>query len=302
MVKRLFSEFRKGRTPQIPNKTALAAHGLIRYDGAKPQIAACRSRQAASGACETAPMNRLRCLVLVILPLCAVFAAAEPPELMPAPRYEYRGDHDPDGIGKFYMGREIAHVMGHQAAAWLDRPEREKEEAPAKLVELLKIKSGDTIADIGAGSGYYTFRLSPLAGPKGRIYAVDVQPEMLALIRQRMKAKGLTNIEPVRGTQTDPKLPANSIDMVLLVDVYHEFTHPWEMTEKMVAALKPGGRLVFVEFRSEDPKVPIKEVHKMSKAQVRKEMQPHPLRWVETIDALPWQHVIVFEKKGEGKR
>jgi ubiquinone/menaquinone biosynthesis C-methylase UbiE len=213
------------------------------------------------------------------------------------PHYETRAEHDPDGIGKFYMGREIAQIMGHQAAGWLERPEREKEEQPSKLIELLKLKPGDVVADIGAGSGYHTFRMAEQVGRGGKVYAVDIQPEMLALIRQKMKARNLTNIEPIQGTATDPKLPAGSTDLILLVDVYHEFEFPYEMTQAMVRGLKPGGRLIFVEFRLEDPKVPIKLVHKMLDRQVRKEMEPHSLAWVETVESLPWQHVIVFKKK-----
>ena len=213
------------------------------------------------------------------------------------PRYEYRKDHDPDGIGKFYIGREIAQVMGHLAADWLERPEREREERPTKLLEALKIKPGEVIADIGAGSGYFTFRLAERTGPKGKVLAVDIQPEMLAIIRQRMKERNVTNIELIQGTESDPKLPAAAVDLILLVDVYHEFSHPWEMTTAMVRALKPGGRLVFVEYRLEDPEVPIKLVHKMSQKQVLKEMEPHPLKWVGTLDTLPRQHIIVFRKK-----
>jgi ubiquinone/menaquinone biosynthesis C-methylase UbiE len=218
------------------------------------------------------------------------------PENKP-PRYEMRKDHDPDGIGKFYMGREIAQVMGHQAAGWLDRPEREKEEAPSKLLEALKIKAGDVVADIGAGSGYFAFRISKLVGPKGKVLAVDIQQEMLDLMKQRIKAKGLTNIELIKGTETDPKLPAKAVDFILMVDVYHEFSHPYEMTEAMIKALKPKGRMVFVEYRLEDPEVPIKLVHKMSQKQVLKEMAIHPLRWVNTSNVLPRQHIIVFQKK-----
>lgn len=215
-------------------------------------------------------------------------------------RYETRKEHDPDGIGKFYLGREIAWVMGHQAAGWLDRPEREQEEQPAKLHEVLRVKPGSAVADIGAGSGYHTFRLSESVGKAGKVHAVDVQPEMLALLRQRVKARGINNVELVKGTEKDPNLPANALDLILLVDVYHEFSFPFEMTEAMVKALKPGGRLVFVEYRLEDPTVPIKLVHKMSERQVRKEMAEHPVRWTETIAVLPWQHVIVFEKKSAG--
>jgi protein-L-isoaspartate O-methyltransferase len=217
------------------------------------------------------------------------------------PRYEYRKDHDPNGTGKFYMGREIAQVMGHEAADWLERPERDREEHPAKLMEALKLKPGDVVADIGAGSGYYTFRLAEKVGAKGKVLAVDIQPEMLAIIRKRMKDRNVSNVEPVRGTVSDPKLPENSVDLILMVDVYHEFSHPWEMTTAMVRALKPRGRIVFVEFRLEDPDVPIKLVHKMSQKQVLKEMEPHPLRWVGTVNTLPWQHIIIFEKKPDLK-
>jgi ubiquinone/menaquinone biosynthesis C-methylase UbiE len=215
------------------------------------------------------------------------------------PRYEYRTEHDPNGTGKFYLGREIAHVMSHQGANWLERPEREKEEHTSKLLPPLKIKPGDVVADIGAGSGYYTFRLAELVGAKGKVHAVDIQPEMLDLIRERARARKLPQVAPVRGTETDPKLPAESVDLILMVDVYHEFSHPWEMTAALVKALKPGGRLVFVEFRLEDPKVPIKLVHKMSEKQVKKEMAAHAVRWTKTSDVLPWQHIIVFEKLAE---
>jgi ubiquinone/menaquinone biosynthesis C-methylase UbiE len=218
--------------------------------------------------------------------------AAPPPS-----RYEYRRVHDPDGIGKFYMGREIALVMGHQAADWLDRPERLKEEGSDKLLKALDIKPGMVVADIGAGSGYYTFPLANLVGNKGKVLAVDIQKEMLDIIRTRAKARRVSNIELVLGTETDPKLPDESVDLILLVDVYHEFSYPWEMTRAMVRSLKPGGKIVFVEFRLEDRNVPIKLVHKMTQKQVIKEMAPHPLAHVKTLDILPWQHIILFEKK-----
>jgi ubiquinone/menaquinone biosynthesis C-methylase UbiE len=222
---------------------------------------------------------------------------AEPPARPAAPRYETREDHDPNGIGKFYMGREIAQVMGHQGAGWLERPEREKEEQPTKLLEALQLKPGDVVADIGAGTGYHSFRMAPAVGPRGKVFAVDIQPEMLAIIRQRMKERKIDNVEPVLGAEADPKLPEGGVDMILLVDVYHEFAQPYEMTRALVKALKPGGRLVFVEFRLEDPDVPIKLVHKMTQKQVLKEMGPHPLEHVKTVGSLPWQHVIVFRKK-----
>ncbi len=153
-------------------------------------------------------------------------------------------------------------------------------------------------AAVGAGSGFITFRIAPLV-PKGKVYAVDIQPEMLDIIRKRMKEKKVENVEPILGTITDPKLPPNSVDLILMVDVYHEFDHPYEMTEAMVRSLKPGGRLVLVEYRLEDPRVPIKLVHKMSEKQVRLEMQPHPLKWVETLNILPRQHIIIFRKEGK---
>jgi protein-L-isoaspartate O-methyltransferase len=237
-------------------------------------------------------MNALCWLTMAVAGLCGW--QAEQPQ---TPRYEYRKDHDPDGTGKFYMGREIAQVMGHLAAGWLERPEREKEEQSSKLWKMLKLKEGDVVADVGAGSGYHTFRLAAMVKAKGKVYAVDIQKEMLDIIKARMKASKVTNVVPVLGTISDPKLPAGEIDMILMVDVYHEFSHPYEMTEAMVKALKPGGRLIFVEFRLEDPKVPIKLVHRMSEKQVLKEMEPHPLRYVETLGGLPWQHVIIFEKK-----
>ncbi len=240
------------------------------------------------------------CLLLVLVMISAPLQA-QPPAARPKekPRYEVRKIHDPNGIGKFYMGREIALVMGHLAAGWLERPEREQEEQPAKLIEALQLKPGQVIADIGAGSGYYSFRMAEKVGPKGKVFAVDIQREMLEIIRQRMRVRKISNVEPIQGTVTDPKLPAGTVDLILMVDVYHEFSHPFEMVENMVKALKPGGRLVFVEFRLEDPDVPIKLVHKMSEKQVLKEMEPHPLKHVETNGVLPWQHIIIFEKKME---
>jgi SAM-dependent methyltransferase len=224
-------------------------------------------------------------------------SSAETNTSAPLTRYETRAGHDPNGIGKFYLGREIAHVMGHEAADWLERPERDKEERPDLLLPVLKLRAGDTVADIGCGSGYYTRRLAKAVGTNGQVLAVDIQPEMLDLLTIKLAGEKIFNVRPVLGTNTDPKLPQASVDLILMVDVYHEFDHPFEMVEAMWRALKPGGRIVFVEFRAEDPDVPIKAVHKMSAAQVRKEMSVHPLEWVETIGALPQQHVIVFRRK-----
>jgi ubiquinone/menaquinone biosynthesis C-methylase UbiE len=239
----------------------------------------------------------LPALVLASIPALAA-AQADPVKDRKDGRYEWRARHDPNGIGKFYMGREIAHVMGHAAATWLERPEREEEENPTKLIELLKLKPGEVVADIGAGSGYYTFRMAKLVSPKGKILAVDIQKEMLDIIRGRMKQEGVSNVEPVMGEEADPKLKDESVDTILLVDVYHEFAFPYEMTQKMVKALKPGGRIVFVEFRLEDERVPIKLVHKMSERQVQKEMSEFKeMKHAGTSDKLPWQHVITFVKQ-----
>src|SRR6059058_2779122 len=178
------------------------------------------------------------CLAFQVLLPClfgslpaAIPAAEEKLKANADTRYEYRQEHDPDGIGKFYLGREIAHVMGHQAADWLERPEREREERPDLLVEALKLDPGDVVADIGAGTGYYTWRMAKAVGDRGLVYAVDIQEEMLDLLAKSMAERKVTNVKGVLGTITDPKLPAHSVDLVLLVDVYHEFDHPFEMMQ-----------------------------------------------------------------------
>ena len=211
-------------------------------------------------------------------------------------RYTYRIQHSRDGIGKFFMGREIAHVMGHLGAGWLERSSREIEERPQTLIRALKLKAGDKVADIGVGTGYFARRISRIIGPKGTVYGVDIQQEMLDLLGRNLKNAGIKNVEGVLGTISNPNLPANTIDLVLMVDVYHEFSHPYEMMQNICNALKTGGRVAFVEYRMEDPKVPIKLLHKMSQLQVLKEASPHPLEWVETISVLPRQHIIIFKK------
>jgi len=215
------------------------------------------------------------------------------------PVYTLKEGVSRDATGKVYLGREIAHVMGHQAAGWLERPEREREEQPKILMRLLDLKAGEVVADIGAGSGYHTRRMARAVGSEGKVYAVDIQPEMLEILRSKLPAEGVLNVETVLGTIEDANLPASSVDLAMMVDVYHEFSHPFEMIQSICAALKPGGRLVFVEYRAEDDSVPIKWHHKMTATQVRKEMGPQPLRWVKTVsDELPWQHFVVFEKIG----
>lgn len=209
--------------------------------------------------------------------------------------YETRRNHDPDGIGKFYLGREIAHVMGHLGAEWLERPDREETELPQQVIENMPLRKDSVVADIGAGTGYFTFRLSPRV-PEGKIYAVDIQPEMLALIEQRQQATGAKNVVAVQGTETDTKLPPQSVDVALLVDAYHEFSYPREMMESIVRSLKPGGRVVQIEYRGEDPDVPIKRLHKMTQQQAKKEMAAVGLVWKETRNFLPQQHFMIFEK------
>ncbi len=214
-------------------------------------------------------------------------------------RYEKRPDHDPNGIGKFYMGREIAHVMGFAGAEWLERSSREEEERLTLLVRSLHLKPGEIVADIGAGSGVISMRMAELLLPDGKVMAVDVQEEMLDRLQQNCEAVGVQNVESVLGTQETTGLKDASVDMALMVDVYHEFEFPYEMLKDISRAMKPGGRIVFVEYRKEDPTVPIKEVHKMSQAQVRREAeQPEfGLKWTETIHVLPRQHILVFTKQ-----
>jgi ubiquinone/menaquinone biosynthesis C-methylase UbiE len=209
--------------------------------------------------------------------------------------YESRAEHDPDGIGKFYMGREIAHVMGFQGAEWLERAERVEEERPDRVVEQMKLKPADVVADVGAGTGYFSFRIGRVV-PQGKVFAVDLQPQMLAIIEKRKKQLNAENVVPLRSAETETKLPENSVDVALLVDVYHEFSFPREMMLSLVKALKPGGRVIQIEYRGEDPNVPIKRLHKMTVAQARKEMAAVGLVWKETKDFLPQQHFIVYEK------
>ncbi len=220
------------------------------------------------------------------------------PVTLPGPEALYQQLLKPnvEGIGKFYMGRQISHVMGHQAARWLDRPEREREENTSELIRCLNLRPGDQVADIGVGTGYIARRMAKVIGEKGTVFGVDIQPEMLELLEKKMKEAGIPNVKGALGTITDPKLPPNSMDLIIMVDVYHEFSHPYEMMAGIVKALKPGGRVAFVEYRGEDPKVPIKRLHKMTEAQVKKEASLFPLKHVETYKKLPWQHVVFFEK------
>lgn len=193
-------------------------------------------------------------------------------------------------------GRLIAPVMGPGGAAWLDRAEREREERPSLAVRLLRLQPGQTVADIGAGSGYYTELLSRAVGPSGKVYATEIQPEMLRLLERRVQRRKLANVITVLATETDPRLPRESLDLALLVDVYHEFAHPQQMLRRIREALKPGGRLVLIEFRKEDPAVPIREEHKMSVAEARAEVEPEGFRFEAVLNDLPWQHILIFRK------
>jgi precorrin-6B methylase 2 len=230
---------------------------------------------------------------LLLAPALAAGDEARPA----AARYE-TGVRTRDGIGKYYFGREIAQVMGHQGAGWLERPEREQEERTDLLLAALDLKAGDTVADVGAGSGYFAWRMAQRVGPSGRVFAVEIQQHFLDLLMANMQRRGVADrVKPVLGTIQDPQLPAGSCDLILLVDVYHEFDHPYEMARGMIRALKPGGRLVLVEYRGEDPAVPIKPLHKMTAAQVRQEMAVHPVRFEANLTALPRQHILVFRKE-----
>jgi ubiquinone/menaquinone biosynthesis C-methylase UbiE len=210
--------------------------------------------------------------------------------------YQYKASQSADGTGKYYMGREIAQVMGHQGAGWLERSEREQEERTDLLLKNLDLQPTDVVADIGAGTGYFTFRISPRV-PQGKVLAVDIQQEMIDYLNKSKASNKADNVQAVLGTISDPNLPAGTVDLVLFVDAYHEFSHPREMMQAIVTALKPGGRVALVEYRAEDPNVPIRPRHKMTVAQATKEMKAVGLTLKNTSDVLPQQHLMFFEKK-----
>ena len=194
-------------------------------------------------------------------------------------------------------GRRIAQVMGAAGADWLERSERESEENPGKAIELLKFEKGMVVADVGAGSGYYALRIAELVGPTGKVYANDIQPEMLSILKKRMRQKKVSNVEPVLGTEQDPKLPSKSCDVILMVDVYHEFSHPQEMLLKLRDALKDNGRLVLLEYRKEDPYVPIRPEHKMSVKEAKLEVEGEGFVLEKVMEDLPWQHILIFKRR-----
>lgn len=198
-----------------------------------------------------------------------------------------------------YMGRPIADVMSFHGADWLVRESREQEEQPEAMLDALKIKPGSTVADVGAGVGYNSLRLARRVGPQGIVLATDIQPEMLQMLATNARTAGVKNVKPIRCTPTDTRLPEGKVDLVLMVDVYHECIDPETTLQGIRKALKPGGRLVLVEFRGEDPEVPIKPEHKMTYKQVRRELEPQGFAFKEKFDFLPWQHILVFEKPVE---
>ncbi|MDP4648120.1 MAG: class I SAM-dependent methyltransferase [Akkermansiaceae bacterium] len=215
-------------------------------------------------------------------------------EIPPPPPYE-TGLAASDGIGKYFMNRQISKVMGHPGIGWLERTEREKEEAPSKAIALLDLAPDTIIADIGAGSGYYSFRIAPLI-PEGKVIAIDIQQEMLDHLATESKRLGISNVTPHLGTIESVELPPASIDAVIMVDAYHEFSHPAEMLASIRAALKPGGKVFLIEYRAEDPDVPIKEHHKMTEKQAVLELETLGFTFLENKPGLPWQHLLVFEK------
>jgi len=250
-------------------------------------------------------MAKKRDFLLVLFSLGSLVSCAQPgdraksasqvPQAVTDSVYQYR-EASSAGTGKYYMGREIAQVMGHLGAEWLERPERVQEERTDLLVSALNLQPDHVVADIGAGTGYFSFPISQVV-PKGKVLAVDIQPEMIDLLNQQKQRRKVTNVQPVLGNIDDPQLPAGGVDLVLMVDAYHEFSHPREMMEKIVRSLKPGGRVALVEYRAEDPKVPIKPLHKMSLKQARKEMEAVGLVLLENKEGLPWQHLMLFGKR-----
>ncbi len=237
-------------------------------------------------------------LAVFVVGLLGLTGWPTPPVLaVSAPVYETRSHHSPDGIGKFYLGREIAQVMGYQGAGWLERSRREGEERPQAAIAALNLKPTDTVADIGAGTGYFSFRMAALV-PQGQVLAVDVQPEMIKILNFLKTEKKIANVEAVLGSEQSPNLLPNRIDVALLVDVYHEFAYPQEMMRAIGQALKPGGRVILLEYRGENPLIAIKPLHKMTQKQVKKELSAVGLIWQETKNVLPQQHILVFQKPG----
>lgn len=239
------------------------------------------------------PLRTLALAFLLFQGAVLTTAAQETAEASKATTSQAQTPRDRPG---YYKGRRIAGVMSWRGAEWLYRETRIEEEQPEAMLDALEIAPGSTIADVGAGVGYHSLRLSKRVGAKGRVLATDVQPEMIRMLKANARAAGARNIEPILATQADAKLPAGEIDLILMVDVYHECSDPETLLNDLHRALRPGGRLVLVEFRGEDPEVPIRPEHKMTVAQARLEVEPQGFSFQKTLDFLPWQHIIIFEK------
>ena len=241
-------------------------------------------------------MRFLATLCLCLVPLAETVVNAEPPAALASrpPAVDTAVDRAAEipPAPTHHRGREIAQTMHSTGAPWLVRESRQREEDCRMLLEALAVEPGQTVCDMGCGNGFYTLELARRVGPRGLVYAVDIQPEMLRMLAERAAAAGLDNIRPLLGTPIDPRLPAGAVDMVLCVDVYHEFSHPEEMLARIRASLKPDGRLVLAEFRGEDPAVPIKPLHKMTKRQLRVELEPAGFAVDREFDRLPWQHLM----------
>ena len=237
----------------------------------------------------------LKHLKLCLLCCCLLLASCGSVLATPDNIYQLKTIHSPDGIGKFYQGREIAKVMGHTEALWLERPSREVEEQPQQLIDALNLAPTDVVADIGAGTGYFSFKLAQKLS-LGKVFAVDIQPEMLDIIEFLKNENKITNVEPILGSLTNPNLPENSINLAIMVDAYHELSQPREVMQEVVKALKPEGKVVLVEYRRENPFIAIKKLHKMTQKQAIKEMSNLGLKWVETKSFLPSQHLLIFVK------
>lgn len=246
--------------------------------------------------CRTAYVSIGRAAVSLVFTVLLLFGCQPGPNgATDASVYQLDTPSGEDGSGKFYMGREIAAGSQGVSAAWHDLPAREASELPNRVVEALRLRPADVIADIGAGTGFFTLRLSERV-PRGRVLAVDIDPEVLRVIEQRAVDAGISNVHTVQGTEQNPNLPLSGVDIVLIVVSYHEFSHPREMMDNIVASLKPGGRFILVEYRGEDPTIAIPPLRRMTEAQARREMEAVGLVWRESLDILPLQHFIIFEK------
>ncbi len=266
--------------PESPNKPALSEAAV---EPEVPDPEATEEPDPEAGVATTEPTEAPKVPEGEVVP---------PP---PTHNYYSTGEKSRDGTGKYYQGREISYVMGHPAINWLERPERESEEAPTKAMDLLDLEENDVLADIGAGSGYYSLRIA-MQHPKSKVIGVDIQKEMIEFLDQRTTQLGLENITTHLGKIDTIDLPSESINAALMVDAYHEFSHPFEMMTSIAKALRPGGRVFLLEYRAEDPTVPIKPLHKMTQAQAKKEMALVGLKWEKTLNDLPWQHFMVFRK------